>query len=622
MNNQNNGCANLNGHTLVLPEIFNRHDHRKKARMLQRQKEEILREKLTMKLVSATKNIQGARIAKILAAGGSVDRHEFTKLMEASQIANSVGTVSNNIIMKASFPFVDTHKENSEPCVSLLRAVKIQELPKHQNLQKEDIQVSTTHPTNHISFRLHNTADGTLADPLLIHPLARSPQPQPHLPQPEYHTRKEPSPTTQPTQAEPISQPRLPDHPCTESHVADTEDRARQSVAPCRAPAATLSGVRKGEKGRVFRAGNGVGKSANFGVGGGGKGKEENRQKIGCLLAHLMHGIVFSSAYIECGVGALAKGCRFHVGPGNNQKLVYTTFKMREGMAQEGFIGKSNICWTQVPDKKAQEITDNSPEPSEIALKVAKADKSSPYHALLNKPINELLDLIVQNSPASIPSPESLLLPTLKTLLEPSSDPTLPPQTLISLSTLPLYPNHLPSLHSLTRKHLLFTTLSTHCTTINIPVESILPRTWIIRTDTLGVDVERIVEDKDREDKEWKGPLIVKPGEATNRGNGIVVVHQREKFRDAVMGLFENRKHVTTCVVQEYITSPLLYKGRKFDIRAYALVVKIGKVARYFWFKEGYARTSSFAYEVDNCENIKVHLTNEAVQVKGRLHIT
>ena len=65
--------------------------------------------------------------------------------------------------------------------------------------------------------------------------------------------------------------------------------------------------------------------------------------------------------------------------------------------------------------------------------------------------------------------------------------------------------------------------------------------------------------------------------------------------------------------VQEYITKPLLYQKRKFDIRAYILITSTyGKIKAY-WYKDGYIRTSSKEFTVKNLENRMIHLTNDAV---------
>jgi hypothetical protein len=56
----------------------------------------------------------------------------------------------------------------------------------------------------------------------------------------------------------------------------------------------------------------------------------------------------------------------------------------------------------------------------------------------------------------------------------------------------------------------------------------------------------------------------------------------------------------------------VLFRDRKFDIRLWALISYDGAVYK---FKEGYVRTSSEAYNLDeqNLDQVYVHLTNNAV---------
>lgn len=60
----------------------------------------------------------------------------------------------------------------------------------------------------------------------------------------------------------------------------------------------------------------------------------------------------------------------------------------------------------------------------------------------------------------------------------------------------------------------------------------------------------------------------------------------------------------------------MLYKKRKFDIRMWSLVHISDNPNQFdiYLFNEGYLRTSSSEYSVDN-DNLFVHLTNNCLQV-------
>lgn len=107
---------------------------------------------------------------------------------------------------------------------------------------------------------------------------------------------------------------------------------------------------------------------------------------------------------------------------------------------------------------------------------------------------------------------------------------------------------------------------------------------------------------------------IVKPGENSNRGNGIkmcltleeikAVLKKREKYHDG---------SYRTYIVQAYIERPLLYYRRKFDLRHYIMITCINGLIKGYWYREGYVRTTSSEYSLKDSSGT-IHLTNDAVQ--------
>ncbi len=69
-----------------------------------------------------------------------------------------------------------------------------------------------------------------------------------------------------------------------------------------------------------------------------------------------------------------------------------------------------------------------------------------------------------------------------------------------------------------------------------------------------------------------------------------------------------------TFILQKYIQRPLLFKGRKFDIRHYLLITCFKGIYKAYWFPEGYIRTSSTPFSLRKTANLFVHLTNDAIQ--------
>lgn len=119
---------------------------------------------------------------------------------------------------------------------------------------------------------------------------------------------------------------------------------------------------------------------------------------------------------------------------------------------------------------------------------------------------------------------------------------------------------------------------------------------------------------------------IVKPGENTNRGNGIQVCSTLTEVQNIIKTwrpradttkvdtnakLEDNQRR--TFILQKYIDRPLLIKGRKFDIRVFGTMTSINGYLKGYFYEDGYIRTSSSKY-TSKTNDVYVHLTNDAVQ--------
>jgi hypothetical protein len=105
---------------------------------------------------------------------------------------------------------------------------------------------------------------------------------------------------------------------------------------------------------------------------------------------------------------------------------------------------------------------------------------------------------------------------------------------------------------------------------------------------------------------------IVKPGEDTNRGSGIIVTKDFNEIKNLVRD--KSSRVNKTAIIQKYIENPLLINKRKFDIRCYGLLTSINGHMLGFFYQDGYLRTSCKEFSVQNLSNRYIHLTNDAIQ--------
>ena len=72
----------------------------------------------------------------------------------------------------------------------------------------------------------------------------------------------------------------------------------------------------------------------------------------------------------------------------------------------------------------------------------------------------------------------------------------------------------------------------------------------------------------------------------------------------------DNTYYCDNIIIQKYIENPLLYKGRKFDMRIWVLLTHQMKV---FIFKEGHLKTCSIEYDINSKDSFS-HITNYSFQ--------
>ena len=110
-----------------------------------------------------------------------------------------------------------------------------------------------------------------------------------------------------------------------------------------------------------------------------------------------------------------------------------------------------------------------------------------------------------------------------------------------------------------------------------------------------------------------KNVWIIKPGENTNRGNGINVSSNINEIKNLVQRANSSETKETTYIIQKYIDYPLLISNRKFDFRCYGLMTSINGHLKGFFYEDAYIRTSCKEFDIDNLSNKYIHLTNDAV---------
>ena len=111
---------------------------------------------------------------------------------------------------------------------------------------------------------------------------------------------------------------------------------------------------------------------------------------------------------------------------------------------------------------------------------------------------------------------------------------------------------------------------------------------------------------------------ILKPGENFNQGQQIEIYDDGGKIHRHVQDFFNTMAIDSSLIIQRYVANPLLYNGRKFDIRTYGLIQSTLRGIKGYIYRGGYLRTSQQQFTNANLCDKYVHLTNDAIQKNGK----
>ena len=161
--------------------------------------------------------------------------------------------------------------------------------------------------------------------------------------------------------------------------------------------------------------------------------------------------------------------------------------------------------------------------------------------------------------------------------------------------------NHFPCSFYMTRKDLMYRQISKLREIHGAKHFSFIPKTYILPNEIVFLEDDM----KRNPKKQW----IVKPA-ASSQGRGIFVT----------TNLAEIPHKDKNMVVSEYIGSPLLLNGYKFDLRIYVAVTSVNPL-RIYIYEEGLARFATCKYTESTTGSSKatkfMHLTNYSVNKKN-----
>ena len=302
---------------------------------------------------------------------------------------------------------------------------------------------------------------------------------------------------------------------------------------------------------------------------------------------------------------------KYYLGSGNNSKLVKQLMSARWWWVRvtEEEKDQANLIWTQW---KEWSVITNLPCLGDIHPEVEATCRFSIFSKTKYHPVN-INNLPIHPRPVDVsPLGYELITKSSSFTHMVARHSYLTPEIKIH--------NKIEHNYHLSNKKALYYNLVRYYKALGTDPFEYIPLTFHVKTgetDPAFAQFEEKFCEYDREvdenGKRFANIWIIKPGENTNRGNGITVVSSIAQVREELKNNPCPSTGQHTYIIQKYIERPYLINKRKFDIRCYAMITCVNGTLQGYFYQEGYLRTSSKNFSL--CNNNKyVHLTNDAVQ--------
>lgn len=294
---------------------------------------------------------------------------------------------------------------------------------------------------------------------------------------------------------------------------------------------------------------------------------------------------------------------KYYIGKGNNSKLIRRLMAARSWWTDTANIEEANFAWTQWKDKKLLATFDCGEENKFEKQETIMVPFICPVNVKVERNQYRTVDIedlgfqYIRNSPS------------YSNLQTTGLDP----------SKLKMH-NKIEFNQHLTNKKGLYQSLKQYSQALNMDLFDFVPLTFHIKGGesdpefikfTEAFNATELEKKKNKSQNLW----IIKPGENSNRGQGIKVSGSFDQIKAMINETASGKsKEIRTYIIQKYLEKPFLVHKRKFDFRCYALLTSLNGVLQCYFYADGYLRTTSCEYNIKDVSNNLIHLTNDAIQ--------